>query len=43
MSAAGASSSVKSRGIAALILMILVLAVLPYLLSTYYLGLVSGF
>ena len=40
MSAAGASSFVKSRGIAALILTILVLAVLPYLLSTYYLGLV---
>ena len=40
MSAAGASSSVKSRGIAALFLTILVLAVLPYLLSTYYLGLV---
>jgi len=40
MSAAGASSSVKSRGSAALLLTILVLAVLPYLLSTYYLGLV---
>ncbi|MFY9696010.1 MAG: branched-chain amino acid ABC transporter permease [Xanthobacteraceae bacterium] len=40
MSAAGATSSVKSRGIAALFLTILVLAVLPYLLSTYYLGLV---
>ncbi len=40
MSAAGASSSVKPRGIAALVLTILLLAVLPYLLSTYYLGLV---
>ena len=40
MSVAGASSSVKSRGIAALFLTILVLAVLPYLLSNYYLGLV---
>ena len=40
MSVAGASSSVKSRGIAALFLTILILAVLPYLLSNYYLGLV---
>lgn len=41
MRAADASSSVKSRGIAALfILTVLVLAVLPDLLSTYYLGLV---
>ncbi len=41
MSAAGASSSAKSRGIAALFLLtMLVLAVLPCLLSTYYLGLV---
>jgi branched-chain amino acid transport system permease protein len=41
MSAAGASFSLKSRGIATLFLTILVLAVLPYLISTYYLGLVS--
>jgi branched-chain amino acid transport system permease protein len=40
MSAAGSNSSVKSRGITALALTILLLAVLPYLLSTYYLGLV---
>ncbi len=41
MRAADANSSVKSRGIAALfILTVLVLAVLPDLLSTYYLGLV---
>ena len=41
MSVAGASSSVKSRGIAVLFLLtMLVLAVLPYLLSNYYLGLV---
>ena len=41
MSAASASSSVKSRGIAVLFLLtMLVLAVLPYLLSNYYLGLV---
>ena len=41
MSTAGASSSVKLRGAAALFLStMLVLVVLPYLLSTYYLGLV---
>ena len=42
MSAAGAKSPQKWRGIAALFLVaVIVLAVLPYLLSTYYLGLVS--
>jgi len=41
MSATGASSSAKSRGIAAIFLLTVILfAVLPYLLSTYYLGLV---
>jgi branched-chain amino acid transport system permease protein len=41
MSSAGTSSSMKSRGAAALFLLtMLVLASLPYFLSTYYLGLV---